>query len=351
MPGWGSWESVQQEAGYTMPKLSEQNYRTLIELCPDALIVHDGRTILLANPAMARLVAVPSAVGIVGRAILDFVAPSSQAVVAERIQHMHRADPARLINETWSRVDGTEVEVEVAVAPMPWVGPTAAMVIVRDVTERRRLEAERETLLAEKELLMREVHHRVANSLQVVRGLLNLQARGATCEEVQIQLRAASARISTIGILHSRLQKDNSAVEGEVTAYLEGVIADLRMSLGESYKRPIILDAAEEPPLTLKADLLVALGLIAAEAVTNSIKHGEGEIRICLTKNDGSLTLTIEDEGQGFPYGFDPAKDGKGLGMRMIASLTQARGGKVTVGAPHAGAFVPQSRIAAILPL
>jgi PAS domain S-box-containing protein len=351
MPGWGSWEAVQPETGYILPKLSEQNYRTLIELCPDALIVHDGETILLANPAMARLVALSSCAEIVGRAILDFVAPSSQAVVEERIRLMHRADPARLIDETWSRCDGTEVEVEVAVAPAPWVGPRAAMVIARDVSERRRLEAEREMLLAEKELLMREVHHRVANSLQIVRGLLNLQARGATCEEVQIQLRAASARISTIGILHSRLQKGNSAVEGEVTTYLEGVIADLRMSLGENYKRPIILEAAEEPMMTLKADLLVALGLIAAEAVTNSIKHGEGEIRVCLIKGDANLHLTVEDEGPGFPPGFDPATDGKGLGMRMIVSLAQARGGKVTVGAPHAGVAAPPSRIAAILPL
>jgi PAS domain S-box-containing protein len=350
MPGWGSQGFDQQSVYGDFPNFSEQNYRTLIELSPDALIVHDGQIIVLANAAMARLVGVQSVTELIGWPLLDFVAPSSRALVEARIQHMHPGKPVPLVDETWRRADGSEVEVEVAAAPMQWVGHRAAMVIARDVTERRRLEAEREMLLAEKELLIREVHHRVANSLQVVRGLLNLQARGAESTEVQIQLHAASARIGTIGILHSRLQKGSSAVEGEVEAYMEGVMADLRTSFGETYRRPIILEATGAA-LTLKADLLVALGLIAAEAVTNSIKHGDGHIRVCLTKQDASLELTIEDEGPGFPTGFDPAKDGQGLGMRMIASLAQARGGKVTIGGAQSNVSVPPSRISAILPL
>lgn len=139
--------------------LNEQNYRMLIELSPDALIVHDGRRVLLANPAMARLVGATSAANLIGGVLLDFVAPSSRAHVVERIAHMPGFGPAPLVDETWRRADGSEVEVEVAAAPMPWVNPHAALVLARDVTERRRLEADREKLLAEKELLIREVHH------------------------------------------------------------------------------------------------------------------------------------------------------------------------------------------------
>jgi PAS domain S-box-containing protein len=332
-------------------ELNEQNYRTLIELCPDALIVHDGRSIVLANLAMAQLVGVPSKGDIVGYPVMDFVATSSRALVEARIRQMNNAGHAQLVDETWRRIDGSEVEVEVAARHMPWVAPKAAMVIVRDVSERRRLQAEREMLLAEKELLMREVHHRVANSLQLVRSLLNLQIRGSNNDEVKIQLSEASARIGTIGILHSRLQKDSSVVEGEVQPYIEGVMMDLRTSLGETYKRPIILDPGEMPPLVLKADLLVALGLIATEAVTNSIKYGSGHIRVRLTKGDAHLEISIEDEGAGFPQNFDIARDGHGLGMRMIATLTQARGGKVLVGPGQEGSDAPSSRIAATIPL
>ncbi|WP_230532718.1 sensor histidine kinase [Microvirga roseola] len=329
----------------------DQNYRTLIELCPDALIVHDGHSVILANPAMARLVGAESIDSIVGHPLLDFVAPSSRALVEERIAHMSETDPAPVVDETWRRADGTEVQVEVAAAPMPWVGPHAAMVIVRDVTERRRLEAERETLLAEKELLVREVHHRVANSLQLAQGLLNLQARGSVSEAVRAHLREASARIGTIGTLHSRLHKESSAVDGGAQAYMEGVIADLRVALGETPERQIVLDASEAGEVVLEADMLVALGLIAAEAVTNSIKHGAGHIRVRLACDGARLELLVHDEGPGFPGGFDVEKDGRGLGMRMIASLVRARGGKLAIGAGKTRPNAPPSLIAATIPL
>ncbi|MGO4572944.1 sensor histidine kinase [Microvirga sp. 2TAF3] len=351
MPKSGARKLGQRKPGRAFGGASGQNYRILIELSPDALILHDGERVILANRAMARLVGAGSIDDMPGWALLDFVASSSQALVEERIRHMHHVERPPLVDETWRRVDGSEVQVEVAAAPMPWVGPRAAMVIARDVTERRRLEAEREALLAEKELLMREVHHRVANSLQLVQGMLALQARGAESKAVQSQLREASARIGTIATLHGRLQNDSSAVEGEARAYLEGVVADLRVAMGETYTRQIILEKSDASPVTLKADSLVALGLIAAEAVTNSIKHGEGNIRIRLARSSSDLELTIEDEGTGFPMDFDLAKDGRGLGMQMIASLIQARGGKLAIGPCKASAAGPLSRIAATLPL
>lgn len=343
--------SSRQKISSRFAELNDQNCRTLIELCPDALIVHDGQVIVLANLAMAHLVGAHSVDEIVGYPILEFVAAPSRSFVEERIHRMHQTGYAPLVDETWYRLDGSEVEVEVAARHMPWVAPKAAMVIARDVTERRRLEAEREKLLAEKELLMREVHHRVANSLQLVRSLLNLQARGSDNEAVKIQLSEASARIGTIGILHSRLQHGSSVVDGEVRPYIEGVMTDLRTSLGETYKRPIILDFGDVPPLTLKADVLVALGLITTEAITNSLKHGSGQIRVRLVQNDAHLEISIEDEGAGFPKDFDVAKGGHGLGMRMIASLAQSRGGTVTIGPCRTRPDVPSSRIAAIIPL
>ena len=343
-----AFEEGRHKPGTVPAQLSDQNCRTLIEHCPDALIVHDGETVILANRAMADLVGRSSTDEIIGCPVLDFVAPSSQALVPEHIRCGDRTPSASSADENWKRADGSEVTVEVAARHVPGVGPRAAMAIVRDVTERRRLEEEREALLSEKELLMREVHHRVANSLQLVRCLLSLQARGSSNEEVKIQLSEASARIGTISVLHARLQKDSSVVEGEVRSYIEGVMMDLRTSLGETYKRPIVLDQGEMPPLTVKADLLVALGLITTEAVTNSIKYGSGNIKVRLAKGDTHLEISIEDEGPGFPREFDATKNGQGLGMRMIASLAQSRGGKIIVGGEEADV---RSRIAARIPL
>lgn len=345
-----AYEQSCQRPGTILAHLSDQNYRALIELCPDALIVHDGQTIILANHAMADLVGLSSPEEITGSLVLDFVAGSSRALVQERMRHVHETALPTLEDEVWTRIDGSEVRVEVAARHVPWVAPQAAMVIARDVTERRRLEEERERLLAEKELLMREVNHRVANSLQLVQGLLKLQARAAENDAARHQLWEASARISTISSLHSRLQKENSAVEGDARAYMEGVIADLRAALGETPDRRIELDACDVGSLVVKADLLVTFGLIAAEAVTNSIKHGAGHIRVHFAKGGGGLEIAVDDDGDGFPQGFDPMLDGTGLGMRMIASLIHARGGKIEVGKRDSGASSLPSRIAAMLP-
>lgn len=162
--------------------------------------------------------------------------------------------------------------------------------------------------------------------------MLKLQARGSDSEAVRRQLYDASVRIGTIGTLHSRLQKEDTALEGDARSYLEGVIADRRTALGEAAHRPIVLDACEPGALVLKADMLVALGLIAAEAVTNAIKHGAGRISVRLDRTETHLELAVDDEGAGLPAHYEPVRDGSGLGMRMIASLVHARSGQITVG-------------------
>jgi len=351
MPRWIRWGSDQQEASIGFPAMSEQTHRTLIELSPDALIIHDGQIVILANSAMARLIGARSVGDMIGLGLRDFIAPTSWALVEERIQAMNDLNPTSTVDETWRRIDGSEVRVEVAATPMPWIGPRAAMVIARDVTERRRLEAERETLLAEKELLIREVHHRVVNSLQLVQSLLRLQARHAVSRDVQIQLYQASARIGTIGILHHRLHKDGSAVEGEVRDYIEGVMEDLRTVLGEAYERPILLETGDVRPLVLKADFLVTLGLVAAEAISNALEHGDGPIRVRLSKSDAGLELSVEDDGPGFPRDFDPAANRRGLGMRVMTSLVETRGGRIVIGSRETDAPAPASRIVLTLPL
>ncbi len=181
-----------------------------------------------------------------------------------------------------------------------------------------RCEAEeaKDALLQEKDLLMQEVHHRVKNSLQLVRTLLQLQARSAGAETRE-RLEEAAQRIMTIAAVHQRLYEGGSVAEAEAGAYLTALFEDMRaLADGEAESRPISLDS---DPIPLPADHVTPLGLIVSELVTNSLKYGEGAITVRLRRLEMAVEIIVEDEGPGF----GEAALGKGLGMRLVTALAK----------------------------
>ena len=179
-------------------------------------------------------------------------------------------------------------------------------------------EQAKDALLREKDLLMQEVHHRVKNSLQLVRTLLQLQGRSAS-DETRAQLDEAARRIMTIAAVHQRLYEGGSVTESDAATYLRALTGDMHALLDPAAGRPIVVEAE---PLMLPADYLTPLGLIVSELVTNAIKHGAGRIRVRLRPSPGGLQVQVDDEGPGFPPDFDARRSG-GLGMRLIVALAK----------------------------
>lgn len=189
-----------------------------------------------------------------------------------------------------------------------------------------RIDAEtaKDALLIEKELLMREVHHRVTNSLQLVRTMLGLQARGAP-EGLRGQLENAAARIMSIASVHRRLFEGGSVASGDAAVYLRGLLGDISAMLSDAGQgRPIRLDCE---PVVLHADVLTRLGLVVVELVTNALKYASGEITVAVLRHGKELEVTVQDGGPGFPP--DNGADGlrRGLGMRLVASLAKGEPG------------------------
>jgi PAS domain S-box-containing protein len=137
-------------------KESEERYRRLVELSPNAVIVHSGGDILYINGAGTNLLGASSSEEIVGKSILSFVHPDYWEVARERIRHIREGRRVELLEEKFVRLDGSVVDVEVMAAPIAYLGQPAAQAVVRDVTERKRAETalreneERFRLLAEK---------------------------------------------------------------------------------------------------------------------------------------------------------------------------------------------------------
>lgn len=184
---------------------------------------------------------------------------------------------------------------------------------------RQEAELAKDALIREKDLLMQEVHHRVKNSLQLVRTLLQLQARTAP-DDTRVHLEEAAGRIMTIGAVHQRLYEGGSVTHTDAAAYLRSLIADLQSMLVDPAEGREIIVLADA--LRLPADQITPLGLITSELVTNALKHGAGRVLVSLRPVKDGLEIRVEDEGPGFAPEFE-ARPSAGLGMRLIAALAK----------------------------
>ena len=183
-------------------------------------------------------------------------------------------------------------------------------------------------LVAEKEVLVLEAHHRVKNSLQMVQGLLRLQARATTHPEAADQLRQSADRVSTFGAMHEHLYGVGTNLRVDLADYLRTLVDDQRNSAVSMLEgRSITLDATHVMWPSSEAP---AVGLILMELITNTLKYGHGKAIVTLRKANDEITLTVEDEGQDLPPDFEPTHS-KGLGMRVLTGLLSAQHGRLDI--------------------
>ncbi len=188
---------------------------------------------------------------------------------------------------------------------------------------------------------MAEVHHRVKNSLQLVQTLVTLQARDVTDPMAQAQLQETAGRIMTIGAVHERLYTGGSVTNSQAEPFLAALVRDIQASIASASDRRVELVVE---PMILSADRLTALGLVITELVTNALNYGEGRILVAVRRVADDIEVAVEDEGVGFPEGFDVAQSGN-LGMRLVAAMS-VRGRQAT----WVDRGVCPSRIVTLLP-
>jgi two-component sensor histidine kinase len=191
-------------------------------------------------------------------------------------------------------------------------------------------EAELRDSLAQKEVLVREIHHRVKNNLQLVMSLLNLHARRIRDPRAEVAFAEARSRINALATLHRRLYESESLQQIDLRWFLEDLCAELRRG-GLSRGRNVEL-SVDSPSEVIGPEIAVPLGLLVTEAITNAYKHAfnerdGGHIRVEVKRDSAaSLTLTVRDDGAGIDLAGDQA-DSTGLGRSLIeAFVRQLRG-------------------------
>ena len=180
----------------------------------------------------------------------------------------------------------------------------------------------------EKELLLREAHHRVKNSLQMVQSLLTLQARATTHPEAAQQLRESAGRVNAFGAMHEQLYSAGAALQVDLSVYLGGLLAEQRAALASTLEGRDI-DFVAEAVLWPSAEA-ASIGLVVMELVTNALKYGAGTVVVTLRRSGDDTTISVEDAGRDLSADYDPCRS-NGLGMRLVNGLLRARHGELTL--------------------
>lgn len=213
------------------------------------------------------------------------------------------------------------------------------LLAVADVTDARAAEKVKDDLLHEKALLMQEVQHRVANSLQIIASVLMNSARSISSEEARLHLKNAHGRVMAISDLQRQLAQ-SEAVDVDLDAYLGQLCLSLGASMIDDARRIIITVSVKAP--RVPANVSVSLGLLVTELVINALKHGfpdgrTGKIMVSYTSDNAGWTLTIADDGVGMgPENAAVA----GLGTSIVTALARHLGGTVNIARGMPGTIV-----------
>jgi chemotaxis protein methyltransferase CheR len=234
-------------------------------------------------------------------------------------------------------------------------GHTTILLGIEDVTERRQTERTLQNLLEQKEMLLSEMSHRVANSLQIIASILLMKARTVADPETRLHLQDAHRRVMSVASVQQHLQASEKGEQIAINPYLSKLCETLSASMiGDN--RPISIEVAADNGTTSSSEA-VSLGLIVTELVINALKHAFpteqklGHIVVGYEANGTNWKLSISDDGMGMPN--RKAEENKaGLGRSLVSALAQQLEARVETSSGETGTTVSIShaRLTAHLP-
>ena len=307
---------------------SEEKYRSVAERANEAIVIIQDGAIVFANRRAAEMVRSPSSSALLGDRMDRWVFGGDLEGVKDR-QKARLAGKAVEPGEEFRLVaaDGAISWVSSSASVISFRGRPATLALLADIDERKRQQERIERLLAEKELLLREVNHRVKNNLGVAISLLSLQAGAAGNSGAEAVLTEAQARLTTMAELYESLHRAGSSGVLSIRDYLPS----LTKEVAQLFPRvPAVRFALDLDEIQLGAELLSPIGIILNEIMTNSLKHafettGAPLISLSAKMRGGRVLIRCGDNGRGLPADFDPASS-TGFGASLILALLRQIG-------------------------
>jgi len=307
---------------------SEEKYRSLIENSPEIILMTDRNEIIeFSNFASTRY----KSDEIINHSLYEFLDERHHKEVKLAHQSIFNGSKSVSYETEGTSVNETKTWFLTHVGPKYFDNNVVGLVLfIKNITDRKIDEERIKQSLHEKEVLLKEVHHRVKNNLQIISSILNLQSSTITDQLTLDLLRNSQDRIRSMSLIHELLYQTKDFSTINFSEYIRSISTNLFQSYNQNKNIVLVLEVDE---LFLDLDLAIPCGLIINELITNSLKYafeiqGDGEVKICLSQTDNDVLLKIEDNGKGFPSTID-FRDTESLGMQLVVSLIDQIDGKI----------------------
>lgn len=322
----------------TVRRQAEAKFRGLLESAPDGIVVVDreGR-IVIVNGEIERMF---------GYGRDELIGRKVEILVPEQYREGHvitrngyfaspRTRPMGAGRALMGRKrDGTGFPVEISLSPLETEQGTLVMSIVRDITDRRQAEERLEASLREKEVLLKEIHHRVKNNLQITSSLLKLQTGNITDPRTLELFSESQNRIRSMALVHEKLYQSHDLSRIDFADYAKSLASLLFRSYGASGRIDV---EVESDPVHFTVDTAIPCGLMLNELLSNAIKHAfpdgrRGNVRIAIVAEQGGAhSIRVRDDGIGLPPEV-AIESATTLGLQLVRTLAEQIGATLEVG-------------------
>jgi PAS domain S-box-containing protein len=350
--GWSATLESRVEERTRELRASEMRFAELFEHAPQAMLIVAAGEVVSSNLKARRLFGRDPAElrGTLLAALVPEEHRTRHGLLAAQFESSPRARSMatdRVV--TALRGDGSTFLAEIGLVPIELNDKPHVLAGVTDVSARHEAQEAVARSLLEKETLLKEIHHRVKNNLQIVSSLLTLQAGQIASEDARVALEESVFRVRSMALIHEQLYGVESLHQIDFGDYARALAQSLQSALAPRARLAFALE-----PVTLAVDLAVPLGLIVNELVTNAFKYGlkrdpeapapgrtgaDCDVRVEIGAVEGRVRVAVIDAGCGLPEGFDPLRP-KSLGLRLVSTLTRQVRGELSVDVDRGTRFV-----------
>jgi len=310
-------------------KLSEKRYKVFFENAGTSLCTfNEDGTIIMCNTKFSKLINIPRE-EIVGKMKWPELLSTEDINIKKNDLHPHDYEVQ------YTDKSGNKKDIYIQIGTMP--GKTERIASLIDVTSLREAEKKITSQLKEKEVLLKEIHHRVKNNLQIISSLLNLQSHKLEDKAFRSVFVDSQSRIRSIAIVHEELYKSKDLTSIDFKQYVVNLMNYLIHTFTSDLD--VINTSINTNDIRLSIDNTISCGLIINELLTNSMKYAfppsfKGQKKISLSislDNKGIFTLFVKDNGIGIPEKMD-IDNAESLGMRLIKILVEDQlNGKISI--------------------